>query len=61
MTVHTLDDLVKERRRELLRRETQRLEREARLVPWPAARWRVIREENDGLTVVFKPRPAGAR
>lgn len=57
MEHYTLDELVRDRR-QLLEREQERSEREARLTPQPESRWRVIREENGGLTVVLKPRSA---
>lgn len=53
----TLEMLVKERR-QLLAREEQRRERDARLRAEPESRWRVIREDNGGLTVVLKARSA---
>lgn len=57
MEHYTLDELVRDRR-QLLEREQERSEREARLTLQPESRWRVIREENGGLTVVLKPRSA---
>jgi hypothetical protein len=57
MEHYTLDQLVRDRKRELLSEEEKRREREQRLTP-SESRWRVIREDNGGLTVVFKPRSA---
>lgn len=53
----TLERLVQERREEKRRAEAARQTREA----WLAhidSRWRIVREENGGLTVVFHPRPS---
>jgi hypothetical protein len=53
----TLDRLVQQRREQRRREEEVRQAREA----WLAhidSRWRIVREENGGLTVVFNPRPA---
>jgi metal-responsive CopG/Arc/MetJ family transcriptional regulator len=58
MALITLDRLVQERREQRRREEAVRQAREA----WLAhidSRWRIVREENGGLTVVFSPGPAG--